>query len=421
MANPAPITGYREYRAESDAEFPFHKAHKRKKSGTLRGPSGSKWKLPQLNWLGTDHQFGCELKEIAPEDRRLAPAITEFIRERLSMTWQQIVDAKKEDLNGFYIDLRALLSVKPELKIYEKSSTYNGSSQPREIYTPSRSSSRSRHMTESPLAAPPGKPCSPLQVQDMPSPYDEAHTEYVSDPSSILQTAELSRSLKPKILSPSSSVSHSNYICEPSSPTQSSGPKPSNNRITIVNTPTRSQMTGTKRPHSAEPDKYPTPRHRQPIRSYVTGPDTSRHEASDNSKSCSSSSSVSEPDLDSGSVLLSEQLLPLSPNAHFSPAQASSSILDSSVRPDPRANTCRHNFDLLPPLSLVSDYSLSDEESQLLPIPLETRSAEEKKKKKAKDDQKDNDEKEVEFLAGSFMEVISLALANDEEMASKIG
>lgn len=101
MAKAAPITDYRKYRAESDAEFPFHKGPKGKKSGRMQGPSGSKWKLSQLNWLGTDHQFGCGLKEIAPEDRRLAPAITEFIRERLSMPWQQILISKGE-LNGFY-------------------------------------------------------------------------------------------------------------------------------------------------------------------------------------------------------------------------------------------------------------------------------------------------------------------------------
>lgn len=67
MAKAAPITDYRKYRAESDAEFPFHKGPKGKKSGRMQGPSGSKWKLSQLNWLGTDHQFGCDLKQIAPK------------------------------------------------------------------------------------------------------------------------------------------------------------------------------------------------------------------------------------------------------------------------------------------------------------------------------------------------------------------
>lgn len=292
MAKAAPVTGYREYRAESDVEFPFHKARKGRKSKKLRGPSGSTWKLPQLNWLGTDHQFGCDLKEIAPEDRRLAPAITDFIRERLSMTWQQIIDAKKEDLSDFYIDLRAQLSVEPEPKVYDKSSTYSGSSQPRETYTPSRSSSRSRLMTHSPSAAPPAKTCSPREIQNMPSPYHEGHAENMSDPSLILQTAELSRSLKLKALSPSPSASHSNDICEPPSPTHSSDPKPSSNRITIMTTPTRSQMAGTKRQHSPEPD---TPRHREFIGSFLTDSDTSRREASDSSSSCSSSSD-SEPD-----------------------------------------------------------------------------------------------------------------------------
>ena len=175
-------------------------------------------------------------------------------------------------------------------------------------------------------------------------------------------------------------------------------------------------MTGTKRPHSSEPDQYRTPRHREPIRSYLTDPNISRREASDNFRPCSSSSLDSEPDLDSGSVLLSKQSLPLSAEAHSSPTQSSSAILDRI--PDPRANASQHNVDLLPPLSARSDYSLSDEESQLLPIPLETRSAEEKKK--AKNDQEDKDEKVVEALAGSFMTIISLALAEDEEIESMI-
>lgn len=130
---------------------------------------------------------------------------------------------------------------------YDKSSAYSGSSQPRETITPSRSSSRSRLITHSPLAALPGKSCSPREVQNMPSPYDEGHAENMSDPSLILHTAELSRSLKPKVLSSSPSASHSNYICEPSSPTHSSGLKPSSNRIIIMTTPTRSQIAGTKR------------------------------------------------------------------------------------------------------------------------------------------------------------------------------
>ena len=174
-------------------------------------------------------------------------------------------------------------------------------------------------------------------------------------------------------------------------------------------------MTGTKRPHSSEPDQYRTPRHREPIRSYLTDPDISRREASDDFRSCSSSLLDSEPDLDSGSVLLSKQSLPLSAEAHSSPTQSSSAILDRF--PDPRANASQHNVDLLP-LSARSDYSLSDEESQLLPIPLETRSAEEKKK--AKNDQEDKDEKVVETLAGSFMTIISLALAEDDEIESMI-
>ena len=201
------------------------------------------------------------------------------------MPWQQILISKGE-LNGFYIALRTLLSVDLEPKIYDKSSTYYGSSQPREICTPPRSSSRSRLMMRSPSATLSGKPCSPLEVQNIPSPYNKGHTDYMFDPSSSLQTAELSRSLKLNISSSSSSASHLNSICEPSSPTHSSGLKPLNSRTIIIITSTRSQITGTKRPHSLEPDEYRIPRHREPIRSYLTDPEISRREALDNFRSC---------------------------------------------------------------------------------------------------------------------------------------
>lgn len=271
-------------------------------------------------------------------------------------------------------------------------------------------------MTDSPSAARSGEPCWPPEVQNMPPPYDEGDTEYRSDPSSILQTAELSQPLKAKILPPSSSASHLNYIYEPPSPTQSSGPEPSSNRNAIVTTPARSRMDRTKRPHSPEANQYHAPLDREPIRSYLTDPYTTRREAPDELRSNSSSSADSEPESDSDSVLLSKQPPPLSAKVRISPARASSSILDSSGMPDHRANAYRHNVDLLPPLSAMSDSSLSDEEPQLPPLPLETMSAEERKK--AKKDRKDKDEKDVELLAGSFMNMISRALDVGKDLVS---
>ena len=200
----------------------------------------------------------------------------------------------------------------------------------------------------------------------------------MSDPSLILQIAELSRSLKSKVLSSSPSASHSNYIYEPPFSTHCSGPKPSSNRITIITTSTRSQMPGTKRQHSPEPDQYHTPRYREFIGSFLTNSNTSRREASDSPRSCSSSPN-SEPEFNFGSVLLSKQSLPLSAKAHSNPTQSSSSILNRS--PGPRANVSQHDIDLLPPLSAMSDSSLKDEETQLAPLPLEKKPAEERKRR----------------------------------------
>lgn len=169
------------------------------------------------------------------------------------MPWQQILISKGGP-NGFYIALRTLLSVDPEPKIYDKSSTYYGSSQSREICTPPRSSSRSRLIMRSPSATLSGKSCTPLEVQNISSPYNKDHTDYIFDSSSSLQTAELSRSLKLNISSSSSSASHLNFICESSSPTHSSDLKPSNSRSIIITTSTRSQITKTKRSHSSELD-----------------------------------------------------------------------------------------------------------------------------------------------------------------------
>ena len=194
----------------------------------------------------------------------------------------------------------------------------------------------------------------------------------------MLQTAELSRSLKPKILSLSPSAFHSNYIYESSSPTHSSGPKPSSNRIIIITTSTRSQMPETKRQHSSEPDQYHTPRYREFIGSFLTNSKTSRREASDSPRSCSSSPN-SEPEFNSGSVLLSKQSLPLSAKAQISLTQSSSSILNRSS--DPRANVSQHDIDILPPLSAMSDSSLKDEETQLAPLPLEKKPTKERKRR----------------------------------------
>ena len=143
---------YVEYRADSEDEFPFHKIHNRKKSKKMKGPSGSTWQGRQLKWLGVDHHIGCNLEDIAPEDRRVAPRIAELIDHHLSMTLEHIRSAKLIDLSAFYFDLRTLLTVDPRLSLYEKSSTYDGSSQPRGAHTPSPSSSPPRFLMDSPSA-----------------------------------------------------------------------------------------------------------------------------------------------------------------------------------------------------------------------------------------------------------------------------
>lgn len=229
----------------------------------------------------------------------------------------------------------------------------------------------------------------------MPSPHNEGHAENIFDSSLILHTAELSRSLKPKVLSSSPSASHSNYIREPPSPTHSSGSKPSSNRIIIMTTSTTSQMAWTKRQHGAEPDQYYTSRCREFIDSFLTNSNISRRETSDSPRLCSSWSDT-EPELNSDSVLLSKQSLPLSAKAHSGPTQSFSSIPNTSS--DPQANVSQHDIDLLPPLSAMSNSSLKDEETQLAPLPLEKMPAEERKK--ANNDRKSKAEDRVEVLAG---------------------
>ncbi|KAL9134548.1 MAG: hypothetical protein Q9175_004261 [Cornicularia normoerica] len=191
MAKHIPITTCVKYRAESDDDFPFHKVHKGKNSERMKGPSGSTWDRLQLNWLGADHQLGCKLEEIAPIDRRLASNITEVMERRLNMTLEQICTAEQKDLDAFYIDLRTLLSVDPKLSLYERSSNYDGSSQPREPHTPSPSSSRSRLLVDSPPAAQPSRLSRLPEVQKLSPPSDKGHAKSTPSPPSAVQAATL--------------------------------------------------------------------------------------------------------------------------------------------------------------------------------------------------------------------------------------
>lgn len=203
MAKPLPIT---KYRAKSDDGFPFHKIQKDNKNQKMKGPSGSTWDRVHLNWLGVDHQRGYDLEDIAPEDQRLAFKIIQHIDNSLNMTLTQTQSAETDNLNAFYVDLRNLLSDDPKPAVYDKSSTYDGSSQPREAYTSSPSSNRPRLMTESPSAAHPSELLRIPKAQNLSPSSDKGHRmDSLSPPSS------------PPF------ISHLNYIDEPQMPTQNRG------------------------------------------------------------------------------------------------------------------------------------------------------------------------------------------------------
>lgn len=408
------------YRAESDDEFPFLKPHKGKKSKKMKGPSGSTWNRLHLNWLGADYKPGCDLEEITPEDRRVASKIAESIEGRLNMTWKHICKTTKNDLGAFYADLHSLLSDDPKLSLYERSSTYYGSSQPREAPTPSPVSNRSRFMTDSPSAAQSSEFYRPPEVRNLSPSSDKGHTKNTPIPPSVLQTVELSQSLEAKTFPPLLSASHSNYIYEPQSPTQSSDPEPSDCQSAVLTTPARSQISGMKRPHSPAPDQS-APRQLKPILSPPRGLHTTRHEppgilesSSSDSEANSESDSESESELES----FSQQVPSRSTKPRLDSAQVSLPALDGFGIPDPRSKVIPDPGDISPPLSVVSGSSPRDEQPQL-PAPRSSRMTAEEKKK-AKKDKKDKDEKAVERLAGSFMEIINAALEIPKELTSEL-
>ena len=129
--NMAQIPQIKEYRAKPSDKFPFHKSVTKGKK--LKGPSSSKWKLSQLQWLGIDHQIECTLQDIVPT-MTLARKVHNYIHENLSMPLDDVMkQSSKGSKHDFYASLRQLLTVRPEPRPYDKSSSYERSSQPPDI------------------------------------------------------------------------------------------------------------------------------------------------------------------------------------------------------------------------------------------------------------------------------------------------
>lgn len=143
------------YRAHPNEKFPFSKkktsqSKKKTRGEKLKGPSGSKWTDSQLRWLGIDHQIECTLEDIVPS-MTLSQKVRKYFDDNLNLALEDVL-ARKTLNHDFYVDLRQLLTPEPELALYEKSSNYEGSSQPPELHSSPLSQNRQNFMRSSPLA-----------------------------------------------------------------------------------------------------------------------------------------------------------------------------------------------------------------------------------------------------------------------------
>ena len=89
----SPIPMIKRYRPEAGKPFPFPK-------------SGSDWTLKELNFIGIDHKIDCALDEIIPSRIIPSPKITEFLVQKLSEPWEDLLTSEdKKDQESFYARL----------------------------------------------------------------------------------------------------------------------------------------------------------------------------------------------------------------------------------------------------------------------------------------------------------------------------
>lgn len=108
------------YRPQAGSPFPFPK-------------SGSDWTLDEIKYIGVDHKLDCDLDDIIPPAITLSPKIAEYLNERLSKPWEDLLNSRLgEDKEKIYARLLQLAGPQVDVGPYDIPFT----SSPPSEYTP---------------------------------------------------------------------------------------------------------------------------------------------------------------------------------------------------------------------------------------------------------------------------------------------
>ena len=124
----------RQYERDKRSTNPFKKPlQPHKDQGENQGLSGSEWGLPQIEWLGINREWDCDISQILGLDSEFQPdsQLQHSIVDALSMPWEAILKSNDLDQSSLYANLAHLARPVRPLQDYDKSSTIEGpSSQP---------------------------------------------------------------------------------------------------------------------------------------------------------------------------------------------------------------------------------------------------------------------------------------------------
>ena len=189
------------YRRDATAPNPFGKT-----TGlTDTGVSGSKWGLPQIEWLGVKIEWSCAINQLLGSESgfQLGSQLQTSISDAMDRPWSHIINDEHIERNTFYGELANLAYITTPLGDYEKSSTIEDPSSPR--LSPDRhnlslfstpppkqgGSSPGKHFPSSPLPmpgpltpSPKGKSLSNFQHQEPQPPWSSP----LSSPPAIIKT-----------------------------------------------------------------------------------------------------------------------------------------------------------------------------------------------------------------------------------------
>lgn len=121
------------YRRDPTSKNPLVKLPHSQNNRTIdRGPSGSSWGLPQIEWLGIKFEWGCDISQTLGSDSEFQPNahLQRSIFDATGKPWAEILDQEDIEQVSFYGSLSALAHIRTPLDYYDKSSAIEAPSSP---------------------------------------------------------------------------------------------------------------------------------------------------------------------------------------------------------------------------------------------------------------------------------------------------